>query len=197
MGTGISGVILSGGKNKRFDGITKSKIVIGDRTIISSMIDILEEIFDEIIIVTNRPEEFKEFDRHTVTGDIFNKKGPLGGLHAAMIKSTGDAVFVFAGDMPFLNKDIIISQINRFRELKCDALIPVVSEYLEPLHAIYSNSLINNLEEFLTKNSEHAVRNFFKKIEVNYLNMAGTDEILRAFTNINSPADLDLIRKFS
>ena len=34
--------------------------------------------------------------------------GPLGGIHAAMKASSNDSIFVFAGDMPFLDKDIII-----------------------------------------------------------------------------------------
>lgn len=196
MQPGISGVILAGGENKRFGGITKAKIVIGDKTIISGMIEILEEIFDEIIIVTNTPAIFKEFNRHTITGDIFHKAGPLGGLHAAMRASSKKAVFAFAGDMPFLNKDIIISQLNKYADNKYDALVPMISERTEPLHSIYSNSLLNRLGEYLTETSEYAVRDFFKRIDVHYIKMAVTDEILRAFTNINSPSDLDKIGIF-
>ena len=56
----ISGVILAGGANKRFNGIIKAKIIIDGNTIISRIIEIFSEIFDEIIIVTNTPEEFKD-----------------------------------------------------------------------------------------------------------------------------------------
>jgi molybdopterin-guanine dinucleotide biosynthesis protein A len=49
----ISGVILAGGSNKRFTGMTKANIVIGGKTIISRIMEIIRDIFDEIIIVTN------------------------------------------------------------------------------------------------------------------------------------------------
>ena len=61
MGNKISGVILAGGSNKRFGGITKANVVIGGECIISRIISTISGLFDEIIIVTNKPEEFSEF----------------------------------------------------------------------------------------------------------------------------------------
>jgi len=97
----ITGIILAGGANTRFEGITKSNVVIGGRTIIARMIDTLKEIFDDIIIVTNKRGEFSDYNNFKITGDQFLKKGPLGGIHAALKASAGEAVFIFAGDMPF------------------------------------------------------------------------------------------------
>ena len=45
---GISGVILEGGANKRFNGLTKSTIVIDGNKIISRITDTIKDIFDEI-----------------------------------------------------------------------------------------------------------------------------------------------------
>jgi molybdopterin-guanine dinucleotide biosynthesis protein A len=56
MGNRISGVILAGGSNKRFGGITKANVVIDGETIISRIISTISDLFDEIIIVTNKPE---------------------------------------------------------------------------------------------------------------------------------------------
>ena len=190
MGISISGVILSGGENKRFGGITKSNVVIGGKPIISRMLEAMTDIFDEIIIVTNTPEKFKEYDCYKIVGDLFLKAGPLGGLHAAMKASTKGAIFAFAGDMPFLEKDLIIRMINNFIENKSEALIPRVNDYSEPLHSIYSNSLVIRLEEYLAETKEFAVRDFYKKIDVHYFKMNPSDEAIRSFTNINSPSDL-------
>lgn len=52
MYNNISGVILAGGTNKRFGGITKANIVIYGETIASRISETLSEIFGDIIIVT-------------------------------------------------------------------------------------------------------------------------------------------------
>ena len=56
----ISGVILAGGDNKRFGGILKSNTIIGGETIISRITGTVRDLFNEIIIVTNTPAEFRE-----------------------------------------------------------------------------------------------------------------------------------------
>jgi molybdopterin-guanine dinucleotide biosynthesis protein A len=43
----ISGVILAGGANSRFNGATKSNIIIHGKTIVSGIIDTIEEYLTE------------------------------------------------------------------------------------------------------------------------------------------------------
>ena len=167
----ISGVILAGGSNKRFGGITKANVVIDGETIISRIISI-SNLFDEIIIVTNKPKEFQEFIQYKIVEDQYLKAGPLGGIHAALKASSEDAIFVFAGDMPFLNKEIISDQINEFSKRQHDVLIPEVNQFIEPLHAIYR------------------VRDFLSEVNVGYLQITKNEKTENAFANINSPSDL-------
>ena len=101
MPNNISGVILAGGANKRFGGITKAKVVIDGLTIISRIIFVIEDLFSEIIIVTNRSEEFRDLISFKIVEDQYLNAGPLGGIHSALKSSSEDAIFVFAGDMPF------------------------------------------------------------------------------------------------
>ncbi len=186
----ISGVILAGGAGKRFGGTIKSKILIDGKTIMGRMTDVLEEIFDEIMIVTNTPDEFDEFKKYKIVRDKFIKAGPLGGIHAAMEASSNDAVFVFAGDMPFISRQVIADQIKAYENEEFEALVPQIRSYIEPLHAIYNISVIGSLIDFLTVRDNFAVRDFLKNLNVNYMQMKDTEEIRLAFTNINSPGDL-------
>jgi molybdopterin-guanine dinucleotide biosynthesis protein A len=156
----ISGVILAGGASSRFGGKTKSTMTVGGVSIISRMIETLSEIFDEIIIVTNKPEEFQEFRKCKIVRDEYKKVGPLGGIHAAMNVSSNPAIFVFAGDMPFITKELIVSQVKLYNELKCDVLIPRMDTYDEPLHAIYSLITFIKLDYFLLTSREYAIRDF-------------------------------------
>jgi molybdopterin-guanine dinucleotide biosynthesis protein A len=190
MGNKISGVILAGGSNKRFGGITKANVIIGGETIISRIISAIRDLFDEIIIVTNKPKEFQEFIQYIIVEDQYLKAGPLGGIHAALKASSEDAIFVFAGDMPFLNKEIISDQINEFSKRQHDVLIPEVDKFIEPLHAIYRKSVLSHLEKFLSEGKSRAVRDFLSEVNVDYLQMPKTDKTEIAFANINSPSDL-------
>ena len=186
----ISGVILAGGSNKRFGGITKANVVINGETIISRIISTISDFFDEIIIVTNRPEEFRDFIQHKIVKDQYLNAGPLGGIHAALKASSEDAIFVFAGDMPFLNKEIISDQINKFKNIEHDVFIPKVDQLIEPLHAIYSKSVLNHLERFLQEGKSRAVRDFLNEVNVGYLQIPKTEKTKIAFANINSSSDL-------
>jgi len=190
MGNRISGVILTGGSNKRFGGITKANVVVGGKSIISRIVFIISGLFDEIIIVTNKPEEFRAFIQYKIVKDQIIKAGPLGGIHAALQASSGDAIFVFAGDMPFLNRKIITDQINEFNKNEHDVLIPEINQLIEPLHTIYRKSLLNDLERFLYERKSKAVRDFLSEVNVGYLQVAETEESKLAFLNINSPSDL-------
>ncbi len=194
MISNISGVILAGGTNRRLNGITKANIIIDGKTIISRIIDTITDIFGEIIIVTNTPEEFKKYSGCKLVSDQFIKVGPLGGIHSALKASSNDVIFVFAGDMPLLNKDLIISQIDYYSNHKCDILIPRIDKYIEPLHSIYNKTITENLEEYLKGKNNFAVHEFFKRADVFYQQLEGTKETKDAFININTPADITEVK---
>jgi len=182
----ISGVILTGGENKRFGGMNKSNLIIGGSTIISRIINIISDIFSEIIIVTNTPEEFHAFDNFKIVPDQYLKIGPLGGIHASMKACSKESVFVFAGDMPYVDREIIMNQIKYFSSCNDDVLIPRVNSYIEPLHAIYRNSIFVTLDKYLLYNDRYAVRDFLGKVNVSYMDLPESVQTKRAFTNINT-----------
>jgi len=190
MECGFSGVILAGGANKRFGGITKSNIIINGETIISRIISNINDLFYEIIIVTNNPSEFPEFAKYKIVEDQYLKAGPLGGIHAALKSSKQSAIFVFAGDMPFLKKEIIEEQIRQFRLKEYDILIPKIGRFIEPLHSIYRISVLSDLERFITRGKNRSVRDFISEMNVGYMQIQESEENKRAFTNINSPSDI-------
>ncbi len=191
----ISGVILAGGSNTRFEGKIKANLVINGRTIISGITEIFSQIFSEIIIVTNTPAEFKEYNEYLIVSDLFHKVGPLGGIHAAMKASSKESLFVVAGDMPLLSKDFIIKQIDDYQNNKCEVLIPAIQQNIEPLHAIYSNSILVRIEEYISGNRGFAVRDFFSRVEVRYIKYEYPDIKGGPFTNINNPSDVQKVEE--
>jgi len=195
MVNNISGVILAGGASKRFNSAIKANLVIGRKKIISRITDTIKDVFDEIIIVTNTPEEFAEFNNYKIVTDEYKKIGPIGGIHAALKSSSREALFVFAGDMPLLDKKFINRQIDFYNSHKCDILVPRINSLDEPLHAIYNLSLLKKLEEYLSGNHDYAVKEFFRVIDVRYMQLEDSEENNNMFTNINSPDDIARIEK--
>jgi molybdopterin-guanine dinucleotide biosynthesis protein A len=193
--SGISGAILAGGASKRFNGKIKAKIFVGGMTIISRMIGTIENIFDEIIIVTNEAEQFEEYNRLKIVGDQFLKAGPLGGIHAAIKASSEKAVFVFGCDMPFIRKDLIRRQIEYFNNEGFEVLIPRLHNYDEPLHAIYSNSVFSRLEDYLLTKNGLAIKDFLVSVKTGYMKIADSPDIVKVFTNVNSPEDVKMAEK--
>jgi molybdopterin-guanine dinucleotide biosynthesis protein A len=190
MNKNISGVILAGGAGKRFNGSIKPKIIVEGKTIISRILESFDGLFDEIIIVTNTPDEFYGFSSCKITGDQFVDRGPLGGIHAALKMTVSEAIFVVAGDMPYLRKDFILRQIESFEKGNCQVLIPKINNFIEPLHGIYSKSILNSLEEYLLNNSDNAIYKFISLTDVGYMEIGDSEDSSKAFTNINYPSDI-------
>jgi|WetSurMetagenome_2_1015567.scaffolds.fasta_scaffold00024_8 molybdopterin-guanine dinucleotide biosynthesis protein A len=190
MKTKIAGVILAGGSNKRFGGITKANIIINGEKIISRLLTTLELVFEENLIVTNSPEQFPDLKKYKITGDLYKNAGPLGGIHAAMKSASSEALFVFAGDMPFPDISLIRRQISEFESGDFNIFLPQIGCMIEPLHAIYRKSIIDSLEEILRDKKAIPVRDFIKNQKYGIFKLDDTPVNRRAFTNINSPSDI-------
>ncbi len=187
---GISAVILAGGRARRFGGTDKTNIIIEGKTIFEWITSVIEGLFGEIIVVSNNPESFVSDSRFRTASDHFSGFGPLAGIHSGLKSCTGTAAFVFAGDMPFLSREIIMEMISVFETSDKSILVPMMRGKSEPLHAIYSCSLAGNIERFIAEGRSNAVRDFFENENFAYFNVSETNENRLAFTNINSPDDL-------
>ena len=185
----ISAVILAGGKNSRIQQ-EKSLIKIKGNHIIDKQVKLLENIFENIIIVTNKEEIKRKFSNLKIVEDEFKNCGPLGGIHTSLKNSDTEAIFVFACDMPCLNPSIILQQIAIYRSTTCDILVPRHDEGIEPLHAIYSKTNLPYLEKCLNAD-RYSVRSFYSKVNAKYFELEKI--YINCFYNINTYADLKKI----
>lgn len=192
---GLSAAILAGGTATRFGGAIKSNLVIDGRNVLSRIMDAISGIFSEIIIVTNNPAEFGHFDDIKIISDIFKGIGPLGGIHAALMASSSEAVFIVAGDMPLLRREIIYDQVELFKEKQPDVLIPRIGDYIEPLHSVYKRSILSALEDYILNNKDKAVWRFINTMNVDYFEPEDENSAANSFISINSPADAEIIEK--
>ena len=185
-----SGVILSGGLAARYDGTEKALLQVGGVRILDRIYEIYRELFDEIILVTNSPEKFLEWDL-LIVADLFPIRSSLTGIHAGLFYATNPYAFISACDTPLLKKEMVETVIGRI-EAQIDIVMPETSAGLEPLCAAYSKRCLeaaqNNLEQEKLKVTRTFRKSRIKTISEKVLRQI--DPELRSFFNINTPGDL-------
>lgn len=183
----MTGIILAGGKNSRM-GVKKAFLNIGGTTIIDTILSIYRNIFKDIIIVTNTPEEYA-YCQGKVIKDIIPNSGPLGGIYTGLLTAKDEYSFVTACDMPFIN-DSIVKYISGIRGY--DIVVPVLNGQYEPLCALYSKRCLPAINKQL-KDGKLSIKNIFKMCSVKELNVEEfweAKETLISFTNVNTPEEL-------
>lgn len=190
----MTGIILAGGKSRRM-GQDKAFLKIDNKRLIELVIERLRAVFDKIIIVTNDPVKFQFLGVKVVKDIVFNK-GPLGGIYTGLLISESKYNFICACDMPFLSSYLLKFMISKVEGN--DVVVPVVGNFVEPLHSIYSRNCLMPIKRHL-ENEELRVRDFFPEVKCNYLPenlIRKYDPHLRSFFNLNTPKMLKLIRNF-
>lgn len=149
----ITGVILSGGKNSRI-GVNKSLLKIRGKTAIEITADLMKSIFQQNILSTNSPSEYK-FLNLPIVEDVYKNLGPLSGIHSALLKSSTEKNFVISCDVPLMSKEMIEYLINYKTEKQI--LITRAAGYLQPLVGVYNKSILPSIEKILMQDSHSTI----------------------------------------
>lgn len=187
--TGITGLILAGGKNSRM-GTNKAFLKIDGVRLIDRTLNIYRQLFTEIIVVTNDPLPYLEFPDAAIVTDIYKDKGPLGGLYTGLYYTKTERAFACPCDMPFLNRDFILHMIGLSD--KYDVVVPEVAEGYQALHAIYSRNCLASIKRLLLAD-KLKVTGFYRDMRVLTVGEEETKPFNRdgrLFHNINTPDDI-------
>lgn len=183
----MTAIVLAGGKSSRMK-TNKALLSLGEKTMIEGIIDKLRDLFPEIILVTNTPEEYR-FLGLPMVGDVFQQVGPLAGLHAGLLAASSPHVFAVACDMPFLNLELI-----RYMQEQMDGyavVVPRLGELIEPMYAIYSKECLAPIERKLQA-GEHKIISFYDSVPVRYIDQEEIEQFGSAseiFFNVNTPEE--------
>jgi len=186
----IACAILAGGKSKRMNGVNKALIEIGNTNNLEKILKISNQLFAETMVIANDHVPYEKYHNIKLFSDMYKSIGPLGGIHSALKNSSCRSVFFFSNDMPFVNIDIVQEEIRIFEKHKCDIIIPRINKFIEPLHAIYSVSILETLEEHIKTADNYWIRSIFDKVNVHYWDLEDNKVNRKAFTNINTHQDL-------
>lgn len=191
MNNSCSGVILAGGLSSRFQGRNKAFFELNGRRLIDPVIDVFQSFFHDILIVTNTPLQYLQYDV-AVVSDVFQVRSSLTGIHAGLLYARNPYVFVAACDTPFLKKEMVRLVISEIKP-GVDAVMPETPMGTEPLFAAYAKSSLPVIENSLRR-ERFKIKKVFRKMRVVSIpakRVLETDPSLQSFFNINNEADLD------
>ncbi len=185
-------IILAGGKSTRM-GLDKQFLVLENQWMMDQIIKQLEKLFKEIIIVTNKPEEYKDCP-YTIVQDQIKDFGPVGGIHAGLKSSSSLYNYIIACDMPFININYIqyMKRLINTSSKNVDAVVAMLGEWIEPFNGFYSKRLIEKIEKNIQENKKMII-SILKGSNVLYIEEKKARIFSpgwEMFINLNSPKDL-------
>ena len=216
----FSGVLLAGGKSRRFDpnkikiisegvplvieqvvklSFTTNEIIIstslGNKSYIQNMMDDIEYYIRIIKI----PQTFNMPGIKIVTDDIIAGKGakgigPIAGIYTGLKYSKNDLSLVIASDMPFISLKLLKLLIKEAQqEPASDAIILKNIKGIEALCGIYSKKCIKIIEEGILK-GVYKISDILKGLKVRWIEPEKLNEEkidIYNFFNINSQKDVE------
>ena len=175
-------------------GENKAFIEIEGLPIIKRICSLFKQLFQEVIIVTNDTELFRNLDSK-VYGDIIPNKGAVGGLYTGIYYSIFEYSFCVACDMPFINKALVEFLIQNIRDE--DAIVPRTKDGMQPLHALYSKNCLNGIRETIDQ-GKYKIIDFYSRARVRIIeeeDFISLDPSKTSFINVNTPEELTSIRR--
>lgn len=184
-------IILAGGKSSRM-GFDKQFLKIDQRRLMDSLVNKLKTEFDEIIIVTNKPEYYIGLSHKIITDKIVDK-GPLGGIHAGLMESSSKYNFVVACDMPNINMNYVRYMIESMKDDSLDGCVTNFMEWIEPFSSFYSRDLVDKIEAHLAT-GRRSINSMLKNLNIKYIEEHDARKFSPnwdMFLNLNTREDLN------
>ena len=185
---GITGIILAGGESRRM-GSNKALLKIGDTPLIETVYRTMAELFHEVIIVTNTPEQYGFIPCRTVP-DIHPGAGSIAGLQAGLAASNTGRIFIAACDMPTLAPELVRRLCSTTEA--CDAVVAVNSDgFREPLHAVYDRSCLTEIQNLLDQGDKSILLllDRIRTRQIEWKEISGIAGAQESFCNLNTPRE--------
>jgi len=188
-----TGIIMAGGKSSRI-GSDKGALLLQGKTLADRTTDTILDLFEDVIYVTNHPEDVERTDVRIVSDDI-PYLGPLGGIAAGLRHSTHSSNFVVAFDMPFINDELIAYMVSLAAD--ADIVVPKVQGSYEPLFAVYSSDCLRHIDKRLAAGDRRVI-SIYEDVNVKEIGVQDIkrfDRDLMTFININTFEDYRKVKK--
>jgi molybdopterin-guanine dinucleotide biosynthesis protein A len=192
----VTPVVLAGGQGTRLGGVNKALLEVGGRRVIDRLLDALRPLGTPIVIVSN-DDSLVGLPDTVVVRDVEPRAGALMGLYSGLRVVRTPLATATACDMPFVSTALLRALLALTEGV--DAVVPVIGEQPEPLHAVYRPSCVPAIEAALVAGRKRLL-SFFEAVQVRYVEeteLRRWDPELRSFLNVNRPEDLAHARTLS
>ncbi len=191
-------VIQAGGESRRM-GQDKALMPFLGRPLIQRMVERLAPIADELLVTTNRPDDYRFLDIPLIP-DVKPGRGALGGLYTALDAASQPFVAVVACDMPFASPELLSAACDLLVGSGADVAVPSTDGGLEPLHAVYRRAACLPAVASALEADKWKVISWFPQVKVRVLPpeaCARYDPHGLAFLNLNTPEEFARVERIS
>lgn len=155
-------------------GKDKANLLLGDRTFLANLIEKGAHLgFDEIIISGRKAGDISNIEEQSLNNlqcvcDIYKERGPLGGMHSALLAARNKYCFVITVDVPQISESTIETIISFHKKAiaedpRCKAVILEHEGRREYLIGVYESSLGLEIEPLILEKGV-SIRRLLDKI---------------------------------
>jgi len=200
----FDGYVLAGGKSSRMK-TDKAFLEIGGETFLTRAVKTFSTVCENRVKIvlnkaqTNFIEKLPADVPHIF--DVYENRGALGGIHAALSDCQSEWAIILAVDLPLVTSEAIenLSRIA-FESKDFAAIVPIQTDGRpQPLCAVYrAEDCLPRLENLLRKTASASVRDFLELVParlVNITELTANEDKEKLFFNVNHTSDFQNLLK--
>ncbi|RYL92096.1 molybdenum cofactor guanylyltransferase [Sporolactobacillus sp. THM7-4] len=186
----ITGIILAGGRSRRF-GAPKAMAFWRGCRLIDYSIRALQPVLHELIIVSHLPQLHQLKNVRVITDEQAHEgQGPLSGIRSAMECVNTPWVFVLPCDMPLFTAKDARKLIQRVGEEPLpEAIVPLIYGRAQPLCALYHHPEVKEKIDRQLAAGKKSMMDLLKQCNVKYVTETALSIDPAAFLNVNTRDD--------
>ena len=191
--TGLSAVILAGGKSSRFGSDKASALLLG-RPLLQWVVSALEPVCAAFVVVRANGQVLPDITsvRPILEAeDRYDGKGPLAGLVTGFAAVQTDLAFAVSCDAPLVRPALVELLLERATD--ADIVCPLVEARLQPLVSLYRVQTCLPVFRAAVEAEQLKITAAFGRLRLTIVDessVRSVDPDLRSFRNANRPETL-------
>lgn len=181
-------------------GQDKALLEVNGRAFLEHALATARSLSSDVVLVVDRADRYSHFlaafPDVRVVADVFPNAGPVAGIVTGLQAAGSGAHWVVPCDMPLLNRNVL-QQLRDACEPSWDVVVPEIDGEPEPLVAVYRDTALPKLRDYL-ESGRRSARRALAELRVKTIGeqtLRQLDPALVSFQNVNTHAEFTLLHK--